>query len=120
VWDPKGEGRVTSGRTLFGNATWWMLFPDGYRALDALDDDRDGTLAGNELAGLALWRDADQDGVSAPGEVLPLETFGITALGTRPTGREGRALRHDAGVTLADGTRLASWDWVADERAAAP
>jgi len=41
VWDPRGAGRIDSGRQLFGSATWWLLWPSGYRALEALDDDGD-------------------------------------------------------------------------------
>jgi len=53
VWDPLNRGEITSGRQLFGTATWWLLFPNGYAALDALDDNRDGSLAGAELRGSA-------------------------------------------------------------------
>lgn len=56
VWDPQKTGKITSGTQLFGTATWWMLFPDAYAALDALDDNRDGWLTGKELLGLAVLR----------------------------------------------------------------
>ena len=46
VWDPDRRGRITSGRQLFGTGSGRFLFPDGYRVLDALDDDRDGALRG--------------------------------------------------------------------------
>ena len=59
VWDPWSEGRIRSGRQLFGSVTFHMFWSDGYRALDALDDNRDGELRGNELKGLAAWFDRE-------------------------------------------------------------
>ena len=35
---------------------------------------------GAELRGLALWHDADSDGISEPGEVRPVTLHGIAAL----------------------------------------
>ena len=29
VWDGNGDGRITSGREMFGSVTWWMFFPNG-------------------------------------------------------------------------------------------
>jgi len=116
-WDPAGTGRVTSGRQLFGTRTFWVFWDHGYAALAALDDDRDGWLAGAELSGLALWRDADQDGVSDRGEVRPLAAWGVAGLAVRPSEppRGGpRGWSHPSGVRLADGRRRASYDWLAE------
>jgi hypothetical protein len=66
VWDPQNKGEITSGRQLFGTATWWLLFPNGYAALDALDDDRDGVLSGSELRGVGVWFDKNGNGRSDP------------------------------------------------------
>src|SRR5207248_5903091 len=55
VWDPQHTGQVRDGRQLFGSATWWIFWDDGYQPLAALDNDGDGWLSGNELAGLAVW-----------------------------------------------------------------
>lgn len=114
VWDPEPSGAITSGRQLFGDATWWMFFRDGYAALDALDDDRNGWLALAELAGLAIWRDADGDAVSDPGEVVAVECLGIAALATRPDTIDGLAPGAREGLLLSDGRRLPTWDWVAE------
>jgi len=114
VWDPTQSGRVTSGRQLFGTATWWLIFSDGYRALDALDDDRDGWLKGKELDGLALWYDRNGSGVSETGEVVPLartEIAGIRTAGTS-VGPDG-VLASPRGLLLRDGTRLPTYDWIA-------
>ena len=80
VIDPKLDGKITSGRQLFGNFTFWMFWNNGYAPLAALDDDRDGILTGKELAGLALWHDANGNGVADPGEVKPLSAYGIVAV----------------------------------------
>jgi hypothetical protein len=112
VWDPCRTGRIGSGRQLFGSVTWWMFFPDGYRALDALDDDRNGELSGDELSGLALWFDRNSDGISDPGEVRPIEETAIEAISTRPLSREGDALLNPYGLRLQDGRVLPTYDWV--------
>ena len=44
-------------------------------ALAALDDNGDGVLSGKELDGLALWHDANGNGVCDPGEVKPLSEY---------------------------------------------
>jgi hypothetical protein len=113
VWDADGEGRITSGRELFGSVTWWLFFSNGYRALDMLDDNRDGSLAGGELRGISVWFDRDCDGESDSGEVVSLESLGIVAIGTRPTGRDGKMPMDSAGIRLRDGRTLPSYDWIA-------
>jgi len=112
VWDPQHEGRITSGRQLFGNATWWMLWNNGYAALDALDNNRDGWLSGNELHGLALWYDRNGNGKCDPGEVISIEQTGIVALRTRFDGKSGASFVSQSGVVLKDGRTLPTYDWV--------
>lgn len=113
VWDPKGEGKITSGRELFGNVTFGLIWRDGYAALASLDDNHNGELRGDELKGLALWFDRNANGISDPGEVIPVATAGVTALSVRDTGKEPTGeLRSDAGVQLKDGTAVPSYDWV--------
>jgi hypothetical protein len=114
VWDSERSGRVESGRDLFGNATWWLLFSDGYRALDALDDDRDGWLSGAELAQLSVWYDLDSDGRAGPGEVIPIERTEIVGLATHWDAHEGTALRATHGMRLRGGAVLPTYDWYAD------
>ena len=80
VSDPRRDGKINSGRQLFGNVTFWMFWNNGYAPLAALDDNGDGILTGNELADLALWRDANGNGVAEPAEVKPLSAYGIVAL----------------------------------------
>ncbi len=112
VWDPMRESNITSGRQLFGSASAWLLFDDGYRVLDALDDDRDQRLSGVELCGLAVWFDRDSNGVSDRTEVIPAEELGIVGLSTRPTQWIDGSPANECGLELADGRVLPTYDWV--------
>jgi hypothetical protein len=113
VWDPSGAGRITSGRQLFGSVTWWLLPGDGYRAMDLLDDDRDGELTGQELRGLAAWFDRNTNGRSEPGEVTPLDKLGVAGLKTTAMSRDGDSPMHRRGLRLSDGRTLPTYDWLA-------
>lgn len=113
VWDPRRVGKITSGMQLFGNATWWMMFENGYRAMDALDDNANGQLDGPELSGLALWFDGNSNGVCDSGEVVGLARMGITALSTTITGTTADgSLESQRGVRFRDGRVLPTFDWI--------
>ena len=111
VWDPQHRGKVTSGFQLFGSATWVATWDSGYSPLGALDDNGDGRLTGPELEGLALWADADGDGISEPGEVVPVRQAGVVALryDFAAMGPDGSV--SPAGVTFADGRAGPTYDW---------
>lgn len=119
VWDPAHRGALENARSMFGSASGWFFFPDGYRVLAALDDDGDGWLRGAELAGIAVWFDRDSDGLSDLGEVIPIEALAIVGLATHATGQDGRSLVNPLGLELADGRRLPTYDWVTAPIAAA-
>lgn len=112
VWDPEKKGRITSGRQLFGSVTWWMFWKDGYEPLAALDDNQDDGLTGKELEGIAVWRDANSNGVSDPGEVVPARKFGITRIETQAESRQEGALSHLQGIRLRNGATLPTFDWI--------
>lgn len=116
VYDRSGSGKITSGLQLFGNVTFWLFWDNGYQALAALDNDGDGRLAGPELAGLAIWRDANSNGVSEPGEVRPLAEHGIVALSCRSQADRAHpkciAAFSPAGVEFRDGSTRPSYDFV--------
>jgi hypothetical protein len=118
VWDPDRTGGITSGRQLFGSVTWWLFFPDGYRALDCLDDNRDGMLTGEELTGISVWFDANANGRSEKGEVVPIEELGVVSLAIRATGKDGNALMNPAGLAFSDGRTIPTYDWVASRAGA--
>jgi hypothetical protein len=112
VWDPGNEQMVQSGVQLFGSVTWATPWETGFRALAALDDNGDGKIAGDELGGLALWRDANANGISEKGEVMPVADWNIVALGYGD-----RRVRRDLwvsaqGVTFSNGETRPTYDWV--------
>ena len=120
VWDPAHTGHITSTRQLFGGYSWQIFWRDGFDALAALDDNQDGWIRGAELDGLAAWFDRNQDGVSDPGEVIPLSSLGITGLSCSATAHDGPHPFHSAGVELRDGRKLPLWDWVTSPLPPAP
>ena len=120
VHEPDGTGKITSGLQLFGNVTFWLFWETGYDALAVLDDNRDGELRGPELHGLALWRDANANGISEPGEVKPLAEYDIVALSCRyehDASHSDRIAYSRHGVTYRDGRKRPSYDLVLHSRA---
>jgi hypothetical protein len=111
VWDPEQRGDIRSGFDMIGQRTWAVFWSDGFEAMRSLDDNRDGELAGAELEGLALWRDADSDGVSDPGEVLPLAAHGVAGLSVRGAHQRPDLIVAPAGVHLEDGRTRPLYDW---------
>jgi hypothetical protein len=113
VYDPKGEGRITSGLDLFGSVTFWLFWDTGYDALQALDDNRDGKLTGPELAGLAIWQDSSHFGVCDPGELKSLKDHGIVAVSCgfeRDPSHPDQIAFSPMGVTFRDGTTRPTFD----------
>jgi hypothetical protein len=84
----------------------------------ALDDNKDGELAGPELRDLAVWRDADGDGVSDAGEVQSLAAHGIRALSYRHHEIDDAhfAAVAPAGVRLSSGETRPTYDVILRSR----
>jgi hypothetical protein len=114
VWDPIETGRITSGHQLFGSVSFNMFWFDGYRALDALDDNRDGSISGAELIGLAVWFDRNQDGASQPGEVVPIGNTRVASISVIAFCRDGMSLTNPAGLVTIDGRVLPTYDWTTE------
>jgi hypothetical protein len=117
VFDPGRTGEIKSALQMFGNVTFWIFWRDGYAALAALDDDGDGTLRGPELRGLALWNDVNRDGISDPGEVVPVEALGICAIGCTSRTHSSGIKWNPIGVTFTNGTSRPTYDWIAPSSA---
>lgn len=86
VWDVDGDGKITSGKELFGHvdANGKNSFKNGYEKLaHYFDKDGDGVVRGEELRGLKIWEDRNGDGVTQQGELVDLEKHGIRKLNTR-------------------------------------
>jgi hypothetical protein len=114
IYDATGNRQVTSALQWFGQVTFWLFWNHGYEPLSALDDDRNGELTGAELRYLAVWHDANSNGLSEPGEVRPLAEHGISGLSCRFTAANGRliAAMSASGVRLRDGRTRPSYDVV--------
>lgn len=111
VWDPEWRGEVRSGFDLIGQRTWSVFWSDGFEALRALDDNRDGELTGAELGGLSLWRDENGNGLSEPGEVLPANVHGVAALIVRGDETRPGLITAPEGVRFEDGRTRPLYDW---------
>ena len=113
VYDSDDSHVVISGLQLFGNVTFWAFWNNGYEALSALDNNGDGELSGDELEHLALWHDANGNGVSDPGEIKPLVAWNISGLSCRSQTHSTGIPFHPSGVMLKDGSTRPSYDWFA-------
>ena len=111
VWDPNRRAAIRSGFDMVGERTWGVFWTDGFEALRALDDNADGELSGAELGGLALWRDANGDGVSQAEEVRPLADHAITALITRGDHTRPGLITAPTGVRFDNGRTRLLYDW---------
>jgi TonB family protein len=115
VFDKTKSGTINSGKQLIGGVTFWVFWKNGYEVLVALDDSHDGKLSGAELDRLAVWSDANGDGISQPGEVKPLSYWHIKELSCTMTEENGHWLSHQ-GITFEDGTHRPSYDvWIQQE-----
>jgi hypothetical protein len=118
VWDPNWRGDVRTGADLVSAHTWSMVWADGFAALAALDTNHDGVLTGDELGGLALWVDANCDGISEPNEVMPVEAHGIVSISVRgERTAPGLATAQD-GVRFDNGQTRPLYDWTPGASAA--
>jgi len=115
VHDPRGEGKITSGLQMFGSVTFWVLWQDGYQALAALDNNRDGMLRGEELSGMGIWRDINSNGISELGEVSTLGAWKISGLSCHAQSHPSGIPFSPDGVEFTDGTTRPSYDWIAGE-----
>ena len=117
VYDADGAGRITSALQMFGNVTFWIFWRDGYAAMAALDDNGDGVLSGDELRALALWQDKNSNGISEPGEVRPVERFGITSISCQSLADSAGLKWHPSGATFSDGSTRPTYDWIVPSEA---
>jgi hypothetical protein len=86
VWDTDGDGKITSGKELFGHVdlNGKNTFKNGYEKLSHyFDKDKDGTVQGSELKGLKIWEDRNGDGITQKGELVELAQHGISKLNTQ-------------------------------------
>jgi hypothetical protein len=85
VRDLNSNGRIDSGRELFGSATRLSngeRASNGFEALKELDADKDNrfTLEDPAWSSVQLWIDGNHDGVSQAKELYSLEKFGLESI----------------------------------------
>ncbi|MBM3381302.1 MAG: hypothetical protein FJY29_02560 [Betaproteobacteria bacterium] len=84
--DLNGNGKIDSGRELFGDATLLKTggkASNGYLALAQHDYNNDGVIDKKDkiYSKLLVWVDANGDAVTQKGELKPLQALGITGIG---------------------------------------
>jgi len=90
VRDLNSDGVINNGGELFGEGTVLAngsKAKDGYQALSALDSNLDGVIDAKDAAfgSLAVWADANGNGVNDAGELKSLGALGITSISLNAT-----------------------------------
>ena len=85
--DKNGDGHITSGAELFGNASSGGTYTDGFAALAAYDSNHNGVITANDtqFSKLLIWQDANQNGFSEVSELKHLSDYGITIISLNDT-----------------------------------
>jgi hypothetical protein len=87
--DLNKDGRITSGRELFGDRSLCGVdrCADGAAALAAHDRNADGRIDARDAVfkSLGIWVDENHDGRSQAGELRELGDYGVTSLSLKPT-----------------------------------
>lgn len=126
--DRDGNGIVDDGRELFGSFTPQPSPPpgeqrNGFLALAVYDWPGNGGNADDMIdvrdavyTSLRLWRDANHNGVSEPGELSDLSTSGVSAINlaykeSKRTDAHDNRFRYRARVEDARGARAGRWAW---------
>jgi hypothetical protein len=113
VRDINGDGMINNGGELFGSGTVLAdgsKAADGYAAMRALDSNLDGILDANDAAfgQLAVWADQNGDGITNAGEIVSLNSLGITSLSLSSTAsaevNNGNLIGLMGSYTKSDGT----------------
>jgi hypothetical protein len=113
VRDMNDDGLINDGTEMFGEATVLAngeRAQDGFEALSDLDTNQDGLIDSQDEAfnSLAIWRDANMDGLTNAGELLTLAQRDIASLNLSYTESDrvdnGNQLRLVSNYTTTDGT----------------
>jgi Ca2+-binding RTX toxin-like protein len=113
VMDRDGDGKITSGRELFGDYTVMSdgrVAKSGFEALADLDSNKDGIIDARDemFSQLRIWMDADGDGVFGDHELFTLDEVGIESIdlnyvNQRYTDENGNNVMRSSTVKWKDG-----------------
>ncbi|WKB50836.1 calcium-binding protein [Eleftheria terrae] len=128
VRDLDGDGRITSGKELFGSETSLKSgakAAHGFAALGELDENSDKKIDSLDggYASLAVWRDKNGNGVTDAGELVALADAGIRSINTAHTASkvidaQGNEHRQIGSFTSVDGSVRSATDvWFAVDTA---
>ena len=125
VLDRNRNGYINNGKELFGNFTFQLNAPageeNGFRALAEWDKHENGgnndgeiTKSDDVFAKLRLWRDANQNGISDPGELHGLWEYGIEGISldyrsARRRDQYGNEFRYRVKIYGANHVQLGRW-----------
>jgi len=76
VYVPRAAGRSPRGSRCSATSLFWDFLAQRLRRPRRPGRQRDGRLTGPELRGLCLWTTGNGNGISEPGEVVPVESLG--------------------------------------------
>lgn len=87
VRDLDGDGKITSGKELFGSESILISgdkATDGFAVLAELDENHDGNVDENDAGfqSLKIWTDSNQNGVTDSGELLSLTNADVQSIQT--------------------------------------
>ena len=106
--DNNGNGKIDKRAELFGGG-----LGEGFAKLANFDSNDDGVVDASDVGfnALLVWQDANEDGVTDEGELVPLESTGITSLDTGykemfTPDAQGNILGERSSATLADGSSI--------------
>ena len=117
VYDKTGSKKIDSAIQMFGSVTFMCFWRDGYEALSTLDRDDNGWIENDELKHLAIWNDANSNGISEPSEVKPLSHYRIEAVNCRGVQLKEKQIQYcPHGIRFTDKTYRHTYDVILDQQ----